>query len=99
MGAVDLLFGIYERETGGALHYVAAGQRLVPRSIVPDHVLVEYRDREISLPVLVRLTDTLPAPSSYFGRDAVVDWNLPQHRAVKEDYGLWRRLTWFLLDA
>jgi hypothetical protein len=97
---VDLLYGVYERDSGGSLHHVQTGQRLVVRSIDGDRVLVEYRDREISVPVLVRLTGS-PAPGTptYFGREALVDWNLPQHLQVKEDYSRWRRLTWFLLDA
>lgn len=97
---MDLLFHAYEREAGGALHYVATGQRLVPLSVVTDGVLFEYRDRDISIPVSVWLQNSRPAPSpAYAGNDAVVDWNLQQHAAVKGDYGLWRRLTWFLLDA
>ena len=97
---MDLLFGAYEREAGGALHYVATGQRLVPDRISREQMLAEYRDREITIPIVVRLTDSPPADwTSYFGREALVDWNLPEHKSVRRDYGLWRRLTWFLLDA
>ena len=97
---MDLLYGAYYREPGGALHHVATGQRLVPGAIATDRVLFEYRDREINRTVLVELTDSARRdPASSSGSDVVVDWNLRQHRWVKKDYGLWRRLTWFLLDA
>lgn len=97
---MDLLYGVYERAAGGALHCVVTGQRLVFRSIAADRVLVDYRDREITVPVTVRLTDSPPPGTpTYFGTEALVDWNLDQHRGVKRNYGLWRRLTWFLLDA
>ena len=98
--AVALLYGAYDREPGGALHHVATGQRLLPGQIVDDRVRFEYRDREINLPLFVELTDSPNRdPATGFGVDAVVDWNLDQHLSVKTQYGLWRRLTWFLLDA
>ena len=97
---MDLLYRAYERVPSGALHHVATGQWLVPGAVTADRMLFEYRDREIELPIRVRLTQSGPPhPSSYFGREAIVDWNLREHAVVRNDYGLWRRLTWYLLDA
>ena len=97
---MDLLYRAYQREPSDALHHVATGQRLVPGAVAGDVILFEYRDPDIVQPVAVRLNESgSPYASSYFGNEAIVDWNLGDHTAVRNDYGLWRRLTWFLLDA
>lgn len=89
------LYSTYDREPCGGLYCLATGQRLLIRKRRSTNIDCEYLDSEIGLRFSVRLLDK----GNYYGKVALVDWNDRTARSVRESYGAWRRITWFLLDA
>jgi hypothetical protein len=92
---MSLLYQCYEL-TGDGLVCPLTQQRLHAVGGCQGGVLFDYADAEVHTRIIVGFT---PSGAADEWLSARVDWNAPEHRAVRESYGLWRRLTWFLLDA
>ena len=95
----ELIFGAYEQEADGVLHLVTTGQRLIPISISGSQCAFRYTDREIGLDFQCELiTEPYQIGRPYIN-ELQLDWRKSPYAPIRQSYGLWRRISWFLLDA
>lgn len=92
---MSLLYDTYLNEEGRHLHSVATGQHLSVVRDQGDRVRFAYEDALVSLDIDVELL----GPGKWQGPTALFDWNNPMMSEARQSYGLWRRTTWFMLDA
>ena len=92
---MSLCYDTYAREPCGGFHSVATGQRLLIARARRDRLRCTYRDADTSLEIDINLLGS----KSVHGQTALLDWNGPSLSEASKVYGLWRRTTWFLLDA
>ncbi|MBX7496916.1 hypothetical protein K3172_13720 [Qipengyuania sp. 6B39] len=92
-----LLFGAY-RGTADDLELVATGQRLTLARRDGDFLHCTYSDGELDLASRARETLRNPDPGRV-SAELTVGFGPENAGAVLQEYGLWRRLSWFLLEA
>lgn len=95
----DLLFGVYETPEDHTLRLAATGQTLKVCAMDSETISVAYSDAEVSLD----LEGIFPA-SNQEGQNPrwpriTFDLRGDDCDAFHQSYGLWRRVSWFLLDA
>ena len=103
-GADDLLFGAYRREGDGRLVLAilpqaepAIGLHLIRRDGECLHFRYQDQDCSVDFVALSNRWGLPRAPEK--NRRLTIVLGPGNAGAVTHDYGLWRRLTWFLLDA
>ena len=93
-----LHFGAY-RGTPDALELVATGQRLTLERRRGDFLHFIYEDREIDLHFRVRERVYVYAKSGAPSASLIMGFGPENASAAMREYGLWRRVSWFLLEA
>lgn len=92
---MTLLYHSYDRQPDGTLLCPMTGQSLTVRHSGSDGLACHYQDRDLSETFTARFC----AKDDYYGLNLLVDWSQPNAGHVRNDYGRWRRITWFLLDV
>lgn len=94
-----LIYDAYEHSAGDKLHLVATGQHLVPITVTDSLCTFKYMDKEISLNLECDLVKEPDRTGRFFEKELRLDWRLPPYASIRQSYGQWRRISWFLLDA
>jgi hypothetical protein len=87
----EIIFGQYETdENAPRLRHIITGQSITLIDKGAQGALgFEYADAEVTVPFYVKLEDSV----------GIIDFAHPETRVIARNYGLWRRMTYFLLDA
>jgi len=96
----QILFGQYSIDEGmRTLQHVLTGQLLqFKEEISNGHLIFTYQDRDVTITFPIRFQKTRGiAPG--FAAVGVMNWSCPELEEAAKCYGLWRRMTYFLLDS
>lgn len=95
----ELAYGVYAMSGAGELTLEATGQCLKLVADSGSGARFRYADAELSIEFSVELTSKPERSPQIFGREALLDLRQPEYQGFRTSYGLWRRVSWFLLDS